>query len=303
MKKKYSINKDFKCFAWFKPPLNKFVVWLARIFWWIVPKGKRDRSVSRTKIKLKNPYDGGKFDLLIFEPKKTEFSNKKLPCLIYFHGGAFVFGAIWYHFHVVQRYAKEANCKVAFVSYRLAPKYQYPTGAEDCVFASEYILANADVLGIDKGKIAVGGDSAGGFLSLYTTKRLVETKKATPKVLMLVYPVIDQTDCPSLRDFVDTPMWNARLNAKMWKLFAPCGVEEFPSDWDGFVCVKDIYVETAEFDCLRDGAKIFADKMLQKGANVRYVATKGTIHAYDGVYGSKITQQSMQNRIELLKNM
>ena len=308
---KYDINKDFRCFAWFKPPLNRFVVWLARVFWWIVPKGKRLNSVKRTKITLQNPYDGGTFKAILFERKQKQLKNKKKnnndkkePCFIYFHGGAFVFDAIWYHFNIAQQYVLRANCKVFFVRYRLAPKYKRPCSENDCAFSIEYVVKNAEKLGIDAQRLAVGGDSAGGFLAMRATIRAVENNICKPKLLMLIYPVIDaDVDNYSMREFTDTPVWNSVCNQKMWRLFAPDTVVDSPVNWRGFADIDFVYVETAEFDCLRDRALFFAKNVKNLGGNVLLNETKGTIHGYDGVTKSSVTQSSIDLRCEFIKRV
>lgn len=308
---KYEFNKDLKCFAWFKPPLNRFAVWLARVFWWIVPKGKRLKSIKRTKIKLQNTYDGGSFKAILFERKQKRQKNKnfsaadkKEPCLIYFHGGAFVFDAIWYHFNTVQQYVLRADCKVFFVRYRLAPRYKHPCSENDCLCAVEYVVKNAEKLGVDAQRIAVGGDSAGGFLAMRSTERAVESNICKPKLLMLIYPVIDtDTDSCSMREFTDTPVWNSVCNKKMWELFAPSGQVESPADWQGFADIDFVYVETAEFDCLRDRAVSFAKNLRDMGGNVLLNETKGTMHGYDGVTKSPVARSSLDLRCVLIKKL
>ena len=133
---KYPIDKDFKSLAKFKPPLNYLCIFFSRVFWWLVPKGKKNPLVKTTKIKMINPMDGGKFTILLFE-KNTKRKNAKdknqrsendlqqeSPCLVYYHGGAFVFGPIWAHYNNACDYVLQTGAKVALVRYRLAPKHK-----------------------------------------------------------------------------------------------------------------------------------------------------------------------------------
>ena len=66
---KYPIDKDFKALTRFKSPLNFFGILASRLFWWLMPKGKKNPLVTTKKLKLTNPYDGGKFSALLFEKK------------------------------------------------------------------------------------------------------------------------------------------------------------------------------------------------------------------------------------------
>ena len=90
---KYPIDKDFKTLTKFKSPLNFFSIWLSRLFWWLVPKGKKNPLVKTTKIKLTNPTDGKKFSVVFMQKKynanKPNADNQddlhqKSPCLVYF---------------------------------------------------------------------------------------------------------------------------------------------------------------------------------------------------------------------------
>jgi acetyl esterase len=76
---------------------------------------------------------------------------------------------------------------VLSVGYRLAPEDPFPAGLEDCIRATLWTHQNADDLGIDATRIAVGGDSAGGNLAA-----VVAQLQPVPLVFQaLVYPVID----------------------------------------------------------------------------------------------------------------
>ena len=320
--KKYAIAKDFKILCGYKPPINKFIAWLGRTFWWLVPKGKKDKAVESKKIVLKSTKDGAKFFALLFQSasktrgkgaklksgKKSQNDtvdvNKKTSCLIYFHGGAFVFGPIWAHYRNAQRCVKETGCKVFFVRYRLAPRYPYPKGTEDCEQACRYLLDHADEFGVDKDRIAVGGDSAGGFMATWVARYMAQSLNILPKMLMLLYPVISPDEnYPSMQEFEDAPVWNTRANKKMWKLFAQGKDVDCHWDCGRFAKIPAVYVETAQFDCLRDPAKDFAEKIRQKGGCVVLNQTVGTPHGYDVIGKSKVTEDNIKKRMQALREV
>jgi len=303
--KKYPINKDFKLLCSYRPLLNFFVAWLARTFWWLVPKGKKISGVRQGKFIFNNPDDGRKVKVVTFEKafsqKSTDEVDKKTSALIYFHGGAFVFGPIWSHYNNARRCVRETGCKVFLVKYRLAPKYAYPIGVRDCEEAYRYILNNASQLGVTEQRVALGGDSAGGFMAMSVARYAMRSDLPLPQLLMLLYPVVSPDDnYPSMRDFVDTPVWNSRANAKMWKMFLQGKKPD--CDWENsyFEKIPTIYVETAQFDCLSDPAKDFAERVMQKGGNVILNQTDGTVHGYDVMEKSQLTEISQKERIRLL---
>lgn len=124
--------------------------------------------------------------------------------------------------------------------------------------------------------------------------------QALPAFLMLVYPVTDpfmQSD--SMKQFTDTPLWNARNNRILWNAFLK---GQNPSEFDPLhhpvpVCT---YVEIAEFDCLRDEGRDYARKVAALGAPVTINATRGTFHGYDMAVHSPAAQKNLRKRVSFL---
>ena len=108
-------------------------------------------------------FDGETIRCFLLSPKELP---AKAPCLIYLHGGGFVLEAAGYHYSNAMRYAKEAGCRVVFVNYRLAPENPHPVFFEDSYAAMCWAYDNADMFGIDRDHIGIGGDSAGSTLAV-----------------------------------------------------------------------------------------------------------------------------------------
>lgn len=260
----------------------------------------KDFSVRREYIES---FDGERIELLIIEPHGL---CEPAPAMVYYHGGGFFFGASWHHYNMARMYAKEGECKLIFPQYRLAPKHPYPHAPEDCYAALKYTYENADTLGIDKEKIAVGGDSAGGALCAAVVQMARDRGDALPLFQMLIYPVTDRRmSSESMRSFVDTPMWNARLSRLMWQGYTGDGEVEniayaSPAEAQSLAGLSPAYVETAEFDCLRDEGIEYARAMSADGVDVELNETKGTMHAYDMVTGAAESRRSFEARINYI---
>jgi acetyl esterase len=89
-----------------------------------------------------------------------------LPGLVFFHGGGWTVGDLDTHDDVCRRIAREAGCVVIAVDYRLAPEHPFPAAVDDASAALYGVAEQAQALGIDAARLVVGGDSAGGNLSL-----------------------------------------------------------------------------------------------------------------------------------------
>lgn len=114
-----------------------------------------------------------------------------LPCLVYIHGGGWVFGDLESHDALCRRLANQARCCVVSVHYRLAPEHPFPAAVEDCVAAWKAITSGARALRIDATRIAIGGDSAGGALAAAIALMGRDGDLAAPLHQTLIYPAVD----------------------------------------------------------------------------------------------------------------
>ncbi len=94
----------------------------------------------------------------------SEAEKKKLPAILYFHGGAWAYGDRQSAIKRFRHY-NEAGVVLISASYRLIPDAIWPDPMDDCVVALDYVIEHADALGIDASKIAVWGSSAGAHLA------------------------------------------------------------------------------------------------------------------------------------------
>ncbi|MDR0975644.1 MAG: alpha/beta hydrolase [Christensenellaceae bacterium] len=306
MKKEYDIHKDFLKFSLVKTPTNRAVLaainkLLSPIFY-LKPK---DENLTQEVIKI-DGFGGGKIKLLKLTPKVR--ADEKLAALVYFHGGAFLMQAAPQHKSMLQIYAKQTPCVVISVDYRLLPKAKYPMAIEDCYLGYKYVVENAHKLGINPDKILVGGDSAGGTLAISTVLTSRERGIKTPDGAFLIYPAVNDPNVqptPSRENFTDLPLWNSKIAEKITKKYAKYGIAEY-SDPVKNLALDDFpktYLEVSEFDCLRDEALIFGDKIKALGAEVEINETRQTIHGFEIAINSKITKKILAERAAALKEL
>ena len=299
---KYPIDKELRLIAKLKVPANiKLAAAMSKAT-------KMFKCKTDEKVNVMEHYVGGhggeKIKTYVIEPKTFE---GELPCLVFYHGGGFVMGASGGHYNLAKEYAEKVPCKVIYPDYRLAPEFKYPIPAEDCYAVYEWALWNADSLGIDKERVYIGGDSAGGCLAAAVTLMARDRGLVMPHKEVLIYPVTDRTMITeSMRNFTDTPVWDARLSKMMWEAYLGDREPEHPeyaSPAEAYSLERfpQTYMEVAEFDSLHDEGLMFANRLKIAGISVEMHEIKGACHGYETAGSSRITRECMARRIQGLQ--
>ena len=109
--------------------------------------------------------------------------------LMFFHGGGYCSGSIVSHRRMVTEAGRAAAARTLAVGYRLAPEHPFPAAYDDAFAAWRGLLR----LGYAPSRIAVGGDSAGGGLTLALAGELKRAGEELPGCLWLVSPWTDLT--------------------------------------------------------------------------------------------------------------
>ena len=285
MTKKYQ-NKEYFPYNRINFPYNKFFFVIAKIIL-TIPKLflHSNKKIEITKQKI------NKTKVYIFNPRiKTQ------KIMLYIHGGGFTFYANPKTYKLCKKYALLGKCKVIYIDYKLAPKYKYPYQLNECINIYKWIINN------NKNKeIIIGGDSAGGCLSVELTNKILEEKIKIPNKLLLIYPVLDhKMTTQSMKVYNDKPLWNSKLNKKMWKYYT--NDKNYKSPY----YIKDLkkfpvtYIETTEYDCLHDEGIEFYKKLKKEKVQVELNETENTIHGYD-IKNTKTTKRSIKQRINFIK--
>jgi acetyl esterase len=115
------------------------------------------------------------------------------PALLFFHGGGFVTGGLESHEGLCRRLASDLDAVVIAFDYRLAPEHRFPAAVDDAWTAWRWLVREAERLGLDHARLAVGGDSAGGNLSAVVSRRAAERDEPAPVAQLLLYPALDFT--------------------------------------------------------------------------------------------------------------
>ena len=205
----YPINDDFKKLKMMTFPIVEgFAPAAEKVLGVFVNVNHSDKNVSVEKFSINS--DGASLPCLLYSPRGK---NGKLPLVVYYHGGGFIYKAAPYHYRLLKEYCLGANCMVLCVDYRNTPKYNFNQIFPDCYSTLEWAVKNADRIGADLNKFAVAGDSAGGCLAAATVLKARDEGLVNLCGMLLVYPVLDSgVSTESMKKFVDTPVWNSILN-------------------------------------------------------------------------------------------
>ena len=209
-----------------------------------------------------------------------------LAALIYFHGGGCVIGDLDTHDVLCREFANLANIEVISIDYRLAPENPFPAALEDCLIASNWIHAHANELNINPKKIALGGDSAGGYLTATTSLLLRDAKKWLPAFQLLIYPMTDaHASSKSIatngqgylltKDAIDYYYGHYLPNPDMkddWRAS--------PIDAPNLEGLPPALVITAGFDPLRDEGLAYANRLSSAKVKTQYICFERQIHGF-----------------------
>lgn len=305
-KAKYAISKEFAPWDRFTAPVNRPMIFLARRFMRVPGSLFRDKELRVTRHKVFG-YKGGALETLMIVPKGIP---SPMPCLVYFHGGGFIFDASWAHYAHAVEYAKKVGCAVCFPRYRLAPKYCFPYPQEDSFAALTWLLEHAEEMGIDKKRIGLGGDSAGGMLAVAMS--FMAKDRGLPFRAcfhLLLYPFLDGSgQSESAKRYTDVPMWSASSTKKLAKIVHH-DLDATPLPYRSPLHAKDFsflppaYIEVAEFDALHDDGLRYRDILDKEDIPVELHEPKGTIHGFDTKMNAPTTRRMVEYRVEFMKRM
>jgi acetyl esterase len=110
------------------------------------------------------------------------------PLLVFYHGGGWVIGDLDTHDDLCRLICRDGQLHVLSVDYRLAPEHKAPAAVEDAFAAYIWAHERAADLGADAGRIAVGGDSAGGNLAAVVSQQARNERTPLPALQLLIYP-------------------------------------------------------------------------------------------------------------------
>jgi acetyl esterase len=253
------------------------------------PAAPADPGITTTDRVIPGP-DGGDLPIRIYRPVAAVGET---GLAIWFHGGGWALGDIDSSDPDCRRLCVEQGLTVINVGYRLTPEHPYPAGFNDCYQTVLWAIDNAGELRVDSGRIAIGGNSAGGALAAGVALR-ARDEGLTPSLryLFLGYPALDyRAKSRSISQFPAKWMWG-ESPAALWTVYlsqAGTPVPEYasPALARELAGLPATYLMIGEQDSFRDEALEFADRLLDAGVEVSIDLVPGMPHMFD-IFGADL---------------
>ena len=261
------------------PALSQGTVAEARANYDAAPKPRGD-DVSRVE-DLVVPGPAGDVPVRVYAASDAE----NLPMVAFFHGGGWVLSSVDGHDSLARRIAVRTGALVVSVDYRLAPEHPFPAPHDDCWAVTSWLARHGAEIGGDPSRLAVCGDSAGGNLAAGVALR-ARDEGIDLALQALIYPCIDdrQDRYESMVENGEGLFLTADDMVWFWDHFVPSNERLNPyavparaADLSG--CAP-AYVQTAEYDPLRDEGEHYAARLRSAGVEVDVTRYPGVVHGF-----------------------
>ena len=255
------------------------------------------------------PTSSGPLRVRLYNPGIEE----PAPTLIYLHGGGFILFSIDTHDRLMREYAAAGKFLVLGVDYPLSPEVRYPTALDQIVELLDWLHdGGAETLGIDRNRLAIGGDSAGGNLSVATALRLRD--RGTPgrlKGLLLNYGAFG-TECSDEAEArfggPDAVLQRAEMDHYYQSYLGPEGVTRpepyaapLLADLTG---LPPAFLAIAECDLLAEQSYEMADRLERAGVDVTSVAYAGATHSFlEAVSVAQVARRAIEDGARWIRNI
>lgn len=216
--------------------------------------------------------------------------DRPRPAIVHMHGGGFVCGSAERSVPALQDVAREHDCVVVTVAYRLAPETRHPGALEDNYAALQWVHDSAEALGVDRSRVALMGESAGAGHAAMLAIAARDRGEVPVAFQLLIYPMLDDRtgSTHQLPGHLGAFAWNPASNRFGWTalLGLPAGSAEVP---DGAVParVQDLsdlppaYISVGAIDLFVEESIDYARRLNRAGVPTQLYIVPGAFHGFD----------------------
>jgi acetyl esterase/lipase len=212
------------------------------------------------------------------------------PAVLHIHGGGYVVGTAAQDIVPLQRLSTAHGCVVVSVDYRLAPETRFPGSLEDNYAGLRWLHANAKELGIDRNRIALLGESAGGghVASLAVAAR--DRGEVPVAMQVMLYPMLDDRTGSSraVPSHLGAFVWDAAANCFGWSslLGVPAGADSVPrgavpARVENLRGLPPAFIGVGAIDLFVEEDIAYAQRLIQAGVPTELYIAPGGYHGFD----------------------
>lgn len=257
------------------------------------------RTLSSHTVRIDT--DDGTMKMRLLQPKE---SGKPVPGILWIHGGGYMLGGSYMvDMSCGKMLAEKYGAVVVCPDYRLAGKAPYPAALEDCYAALEWMYSHAEELGVDRKRIVVGGESAGGGLAAAVCL-YARDKGMIPIALQLpLYPMLDCEDTESSAANHGR-IWNTWRNHWGWKhylgdLYGTDHVSKYasPARETDYSNLPPCYTFVADGEPFYSETLAYVKNLQAAGVEAKVDVYPGKTHAFDMLLPWKDQSKTARQRL------
>ncbi len=224
--------------------------------------------------------------------RRPDCADTQQPVLLYLHGGGYVVGSLDSHDVVCRRLALAGDFAVLAPDYRLAPEHPFPAALHDCLDAANWLAGQGAALGLDSGRVAVGGDSVGATLATVlaiTAAHQPELLALQPRAQLLFYPVAEaSTTRASHARYGEGYLLETATLDWFYRHYAPSAADDWrvsPLRIEQLRPLAPALVSLAEYDPLFDEGMAWAERLEHSGTQTTLQVQAGLTHDFLRMHG------------------
>ena len=246
-----------------------------------------DPATTITMRDVSVPSPNGDPDVIVrvYSPPASE---QPRPCCYWIHGGGYIFGTLDMSDPRCDLFAETLDCVVVSVDYRLAPEHPFPAPVEDCYTGLAWAAAHAAELGVDRRRIVIGGQSAGGGLAAGLALMVRDRNEIPVAFQLLIYPMIDDRNT-TVSSHLVTKVWTREANFLGWGCYlghepGRAGVSPYAAAAraDDLRGLPPTFIGVGTLDVFRDENIDYARRLLEAGVATELHVYPGAPHGFEG---------------------
>ncbi len=230
------------------------------------------------------------------------------PAILHIHAGGHIMGMPEMSDAQHRQFVSEVACVVVSVAYRLAPENPYPAGLQDCLAALRWLYLHAAELGIDSGRIAIAGESAGAGMAVGLALLVRDGNECPVSFLSLVAPMLDdRTSCNEQSMRSRDMSWSCASNRFGWNALIGAIDDNsaiayaVPARAKTYAGLPDTFIAVGSLDLFAQEDLNFARRLLDDDVKVELHLYPGAYHGFERVTGARVSQQFGVDRQRALK--